>query len=83
MRCIMKQDDNTGIIRPHGIPASNRLGVGILGVALKSSPGKARINLNDVCIDTVLQTCITTDVHSRCRGGGGVGANGNRVDLRR
>ena len=55
VRSKMEKDDNTGIIRPGGIPPDTSWrSVGVLWITFKSPPAKACVDFNDIRIDTVL-----------------------------
>ena len=80
----VEEDDDASIVRPGSVPTcSSRGGVGVLGITLESPPGEATVDFNDVGIDTVLGIWVGNDINSRCRGCGGVGSNGYRVNLER
>ena len=51
----MEKDDNTGIIRPGGIPTgTSSRKVGVFWITFKSPPAKACVDFNNIRIDTVL-----------------------------
>ena len=80
----VEEDDDASIVRPGSVPTCpSRRGVGVLGIALESPPGEATVDFNDVGIDTVLGSWVGNDIDSRCRGRGGVGSNGDSVNLKR
>ena len=59
----MEQEDNTGIVGPRIIADAGNSRVGVLGVALPSTPSDVRVNFDNIRINTALQCRIATDIY--------------------